>query len=316
MDNNINIDGKKCLKCGKFKSYDNFYKHKSRKDGFADNCKECTYIKKHKPFINEKGKECRTCREFKTFDQYSKNAGNKTDGHRAHCKNCERLLQEQRKYELLRKMPNNPMPNGKICSLCGEFKDFAEFHKDNRQQDGYVSKCKVCRNARMKQYYEENKEEVLQRNAQYVEKNKEKVKKMRKKYYDENQEYITHRERTRWQENAEELKAKKRQWGKTKQGLDAYYRSRTKRRSYKHKVHFTPFERKEILDRDKWTCQNCGIKVHDRSAGNWNTPDKAHIDHIIPISKSGNSEPSNLQTLCRTCNLKKNNKIEEQLAFF
>jgi len=31
------------------------------------------------------------------------------------------------------------------------------------------------------------------------------------------------------------------------------------------------------------------------------------IDHIVPISKYGNNDPSNLQVLCRSCNLKKLN---------
>lgn len=35
-----------------------------------------------------------------------------------------------------------------------------------------------------------------------------------------------------------------------------------------------------------------------------------HIDHIIPVSLGGSSKRHNLQFLCKTCNLKKSNKLE------
>jgi len=108
------------------------------------------------------------------------------------------------------------------------------------------------------------------------------------------------------------LKNKERviQYYKSERRREVAYRANMKRRSRKHKVDFTPLQRKEILYKYDWTCQSCGCKVHDRRTGNWNTPDKAHLDHIIPISKGGNSEPDNIQVLCRTCNLSKHAKIE------
>ena len=36
------------------------------------------------------------------------------------------------------------------------------------------------------------------------------------------------------------------------------------------------------------------------------------VDHIIPISKGGKTEPDNLQTLCWKCNRTKSNKIISQ----
>ncbi len=51
--------------------------------------------------------------------------------------------------------------------------------------------------------------------------------------------------------------------------------------------------RAEVLLRDGARCRRC------RTAAN------LEVDHIIPISKGGTTEESNLQTLCRRCNRRK-----------
>lgn len=62
--------------------------------------------------------------------------------------------------------------------------------------------------------------------------------------------------------------------------------------------------RESILARDNWTCQKCGNSVY-------NEPNLLlEIDHIIPISMGGKTEPNNLQTLCWRCNREKSDKIE------
>jgi 5-methylcytosine-specific restriction endonuclease McrA len=57
--------------------------------------------------------------------------------------------------------------------------------------------------------------------------------------------------------------------------------------------------RYQILKRDNYTCQACGRSPKTE------TGVKLHIDHIIPVSKGGKTEPDNLQTLCDLCNLGK-----------
>ncbi len=57
-----------------------------------------------------------------------------------------------------------------------------------------------------------------------------------------------------------------------------------------------------ILKRDKFKCQICGRTVDDGI--------KLHVDHIIPVSKGGETVPSNLRTLCQACNLGKSDEIE------
>lgn len=60
--------------------------------------------------------------------------------------------------------------------------------------------------------------------------------------------------------------------------------------------------RYDILHRDNFKCQICGASASDGV--------KLHVDHIIPISKGGKTEMSNLRTLCDRCNFGKRDKIE------
>lgn len=51
-----------------------------------------------------------------------------------------------------------------------------------------------------------------------------------------------------------------------------------------------------IVRRDNQTCQICGRTLKE---------DEIEIDHIIPFSKGGPTEESNLRVLCKDCNRKK-----------
>lgn len=58
-----------------------------------------------------------------------------------------------------------------------------------------------------------------------------------------------------------------------------------------------------IKTRDNYTCCACGNSTHVE-------PNLLlEIDHIIPVSKGGQTEEANLQTLCWKCNRAKSNKI-------
>ena len=61
--------------------------------------------------------------------------------------------------------------------------------------------------------------------------------------------------------------------------------------------------RKFVYQRDKYQCQSCGKTDQET---------KLSIDHIIPLSRGGSNDISNLQTLCLICNQIKNNKIDHR----
>jgi len=62
---------------------------------------------------------------------------------------------------------------------------------------------------------------------------------------------------------------------------------------YKTKV---PYSKKNIIYRDKYICQYCGVK-----------DSKMTIDHVIPSSRGGKSSFNNCVTSCKSCNSLKNN---------
>jgi 5-methylcytosine-specific restriction endonuclease McrA len=68
-----------------------------------------------------------------------------------------------------------------------------------------------------------------------------------------------------------------------------------KKKATKNKVGKT--KRKRIYDRDGNCCLKCG-------SGEYIT-----IDHILPLSKGGTNRNSNLQTLCKKCNMEKGDKM-------
>lgn len=66
------------------------------------------------------------------------------------------------------------------------------------------------------------------------------------------------------------------------------------------------FTRSHIYKRDNYTCQYCGKEKPDNEL-NW--------DHVIPKSKGGPTSWENIVTSCTSCNIKKGNKMLDQIGF-
>jgi hypothetical protein len=57
--------------------------------------------------------------------------------------------------------------------------------------------------------------------------------------------------------------------------------------------------RKQILERDNYLCEYCGRRASE-------------VDHVIPISRGGSNEPTNLVAACYDCNRGKRAKTVEE----
>ena len=63
-----------------------------------------------------------------------------------------------------------------------------------------------------------------------------------------------------------------------------------------------------IFEEQNGQCATCKCVLVKQGTG------KYHIDHVIPLIRGGSNGPENLQLLCPSCNLRKNQKTPEEWA--
>jgi len=80
--------------------------------------------------------------------------------------------------------------------------------------------------------------------------------------------------------------------------------SNHRRRAKYYGVKYETVKPNAIFNRDDWTCQTCGCTTPKELRGKQedNSPE---LDHVIPISLGGDHAHTNIQCLCRVCNILK-----------
>jgi len=232
------------------------------------------------------------------------------------------------------------MNQTKICSKCNIEKLTTEFHAHRDSKFGVGGRCKLCRaeydkqhrqnskdkiSERKKKYAQANKEKIAEYKKQYAQANKEKIAEQRKRHYINNKEVILERNKE-WTHNNKECrneyykqyyhdnKERKAEWGKqyrqTPKGKAKDKAKNHNRRAQKRNSggKHTGTEILNLFDLQSGTCPYCNTKLHKTGKN------KYHSDHIMPLSRGGTNDISNIQLLCPPCNLSKHDKFPEEFA--
>ena len=209
------------------------------------------------------------------------------------CSDCMRA----RKYEDITK---------KVCSKCHKEKSITEFYKRSSNLRSYCSQCKECMNNSNKKWLKDNSVKVKERTKKYRKNNKEKMKQLNKTWKNTHKEQINEYKRNYYYNN--------------KNDLLYVFKIRTRclvQRAFKRKGYKKTSKTQEILGCNyKTFIEHLLQTFKDNYGYEWDTVEKVHIDHIIPLSNAKTKEEvlrlnnyKNLQLLKELDNLHKSNKL-------
>lgn len=203
----------------------------------------------------------------------------------------------------------------KYCSKCGkEFpatKQFFYAHK--RMAGGLNSECKGCTNIRNARYKAEHYEAIRAYQSEYRAANREKSREYKAQYYAAHREqyremgqlrYAKHRNkmlirnRAYYRANRDTFLESCKQWKRNNADKVRAYNRNRRARSRSVEGSHTAADIDAQLKHQKGLCYYC--KQTYGAA--------YHVDHVIPLSRGGSNDPSNLVIACASCNLSKANR--------
>lgn len=175
----------------------------------------------------------------------------------------------------------------RLCKGCGEAKPLTEYHKDANGTDGYRAKCKPCRSVYMKGYQETNADARREYTQRRMRENGDRVRELDRLRYERDKE-------KRVALASEQVKI---------------------RRARLAGVITDPAVNVPALREIHGdACCYCGVEMSfiRRPRGSGLAPNRATLEHILPISRGGSHTFENTALACHRCNVSKNDKTPEE----
>lgn len=136
-----------CSICGTEKDFSCFFREASKKDGFRNNCKECSVHNKNYAQVLDgiREKTCQRCKLVLPLEKFTSDL-RRPLGYGIVCIACAQI---------------------KLCRKCQESKPLNDFFRSDRSADGYAYQCKECVRKYRRERYAGNSEAILRKNYQY-----------------------------------------------------------------------------------------------------------------------------------------------------
>ena len=180
------------------------------------------------------------------------------------------------------------------CSLCGQERPR---HQPGRRQ------CAECYRELQRQRYQKNVERNRMLSRRWKQANPERHREQVRQWRQANAERSREQDRQRYQKNVERHRETARQW---KQANRERVATKGIRRRY------PGLNAGEIPigwygDQLQWQDGKCA-----GCSGKFTSAFKPTMDHIVPLKKGGDNDPTNLQLLCQPCNASKGARSEHE----
>lgn len=237
----------------------------------------------------------------------------------------------------------------KRCTKCGEEKPATSeyFARNKNKPDGLKSECKACYRAyyvanaerikaRSRAYGVANSARVVERVRVWNAKNPERRTEHHRRWYVKNRERVREYGKARWKAyyaaNRERMKERSRAWAaahpeRVRECRRAWVMANSERiREYKRAYYATRGERVRTRNRLRATRKRGAEGSHTATdiriqyenqkgkcyyCGEF-TGKKYSVDHVIPLSRGGSNDPSNLVIACPSCNSAKKDRLPHE----
>jgi len=202
----------------------------------------------------------------------------------------------------------------KTCTKCGQEKSLSFFSRQKRGLFGLHSQCRLCQAKRFKEWskknyareqkrwrdwYKKNRRAKTQYAKKYRELNPEKVAAATKDWAKRNPDKMRAIDRRKYEKHKSKMLQNMRVWRSKNPDKVAVIKERRRARESGAAGDFTAEAWIQLKQRARYQCLCCRKKK------------KLTIDHVVPLSKGGTNDISNIQPLCRSCNSKKRTRLTD-----
>lgn len=192
----------------------------------------------------------------------------------------------------------------KACSTCKVVKPFSEFYVDRVHSTGFSCNCKECARKVCKTWRQNNSKRFKELNKEWREANREYNKERLKAWNRAHPWKTSEYQATKYAKDKNKVLERNKRWRENNQEKVRPSKSLYAARKRNASGSYQPEDIKALFVSQNSKCVFCKTELKNGY----------HVDHIQPLSKGGSNYKENIQLLCKTCNLSKRNKTQEQFA--